>query len=811
MKKTIITLSALTLVFASCEDYNDQFDIQTTFDDVNEIALTLEKSDYSAIANNKSNLQLAAGLDGETTAYSDALAKIASDGFFNELATADVYIPAFLADKYPYAGDGSKFVVTYNNYVGQSAYMTDFVDIESYTLTEEAYNEVWGERVEAFYLSPKSESKLPKILETNIENADKDDIMVVNYAYSDLEPSVGGGSAAVEPTWTEIATIPVRAAGNSWNFFNTGVIDLSEYVGQTVNIGFKYTSTDSEAATWEIKNFVASAVPYLNVYAYAKQEDGSSKKVTKQSDIKQGEFIFAALAADGKYYPWGRITNDKSYGYMAPDGITITDDVIPAGVAEDFIVQLDSAYDGFAIKNSLGKYLYLKGTYDSYNVMDSLVSDEETGSIWAITSTGADRFEITNVLKNKCVKLNYYNGNYSFGAYADTKYKGGDYVRLALTDNDAEGFTTNDIELGSLSYIWTLDNKYGYKASAYKGGAIPSESWLISPAFTIDESAALPYFSYDEAINKGSVQNLTIWISTDYNLAAGNKALKADNEIKPTKSVIYRYDGEQWTAYTNKDVMVALLQPSDYTAINDTKIANPDMVLPIYLADKYPYAESGTNVVTLYVNAKNTYTAAEYTLKDGAWTKVSETAAETTTFMKENGQIEANLSSFYENTLLGDEGGFTVQNITLGNGLSYVWSNTTSYGWKATGYYNNTNNISEAYAVSPLITLKKAQKPTLTFDEAHRYLNGADPNSYFEVLVSTDYKGDVTTCTWDKLDVPTWSDGSNWDFVNIGNIDLSKYNNQSIVIALKYRSDETAAATWEFKNFRVVEESVLGE
>ena len=75
MKKTIITLSALTLVFASCEDYNDQFDIQTKFDDVNEIALTLEKSDYSAIANNKSNLQLAAGLDGETTAYSDALAK----------------------------------------------------------------------------------------------------------------------------------------------------------------------------------------------------------------------------------------------------------------------------------------------------------------------------------------------------------------------------------------------------------------------------------------------------------------------------------------------------------------------------------------------------------------------------------------------------------------------------------------------------------------------------------------------------------------------------------------------------------------
>ena len=81
--------------------------------------------------------------------------------------------------------------------------------------------------------------------------------------------------------------------------------------------------------------------------------------------------------------------------------------------------------------------------------------------------------------------------------------------------------------------------------------------------------------------------------------------------------------------------------------------------------------------------------------------------------------------------------------------------------------------------------------------------------SYFQVLVSTDYSGDATSCTWESLTVPTWSDGSTWDFVNVGIIDLSKYSNKSIVIAFKYKSDENAAATWEFKNIRVIEESVI--
>ena len=44
-------------------------------------------------------------------------------------------------------------------------------------------------------------------------------------------------------------------AGNNWTFINS-TADLTQFVGQSVTIAFKYTSTSSASATWEVKNFV---------------------------------------------------------------------------------------------------------------------------------------------------------------------------------------------------------------------------------------------------------------------------------------------------------------------------------------------------------------------------------------------------------------------------------------------------------------------------------------------------------------------------------------------------------------------------
>ena len=55
-------------------------------------------------------------------------------------------------------------------------------------------------------------------------------------------------------TWTELS-LSQWPAGNNWTFISS-TADLSQYAGQSVTIAFKYTSTTSASATWEVKNFV---------------------------------------------------------------------------------------------------------------------------------------------------------------------------------------------------------------------------------------------------------------------------------------------------------------------------------------------------------------------------------------------------------------------------------------------------------------------------------------------------------------------------------------------------------------------------
>ncbi len=58
--------------------------------------------------------------------------------------------------------------------------------------------------------------------------------------------------------WKEI-DIPTWPEAGSWAFVNSGAIDLKDYLGKKVQLGFKYVGTDTEADTWEIKNFIVKA------------------------------------------------------------------------------------------------------------------------------------------------------------------------------------------------------------------------------------------------------------------------------------------------------------------------------------------------------------------------------------------------------------------------------------------------------------------------------------------------------------------------------------------------------------------------
>ncbi len=63
--------------------------------------------------------------------------------------------------------------------------------------------------------------------------------------------------------WTEL-TIPTWPEVNTWNFSNSGDIDISAYAGKKIQFAFKYVGTDSQADTWEIRNIKVNATSAVN-------------------------------------------------------------------------------------------------------------------------------------------------------------------------------------------------------------------------------------------------------------------------------------------------------------------------------------------------------------------------------------------------------------------------------------------------------------------------------------------------------------------------------------------------------------------
>ena len=145
---------------------------------------------------------------------------------------------------------------------------------------------------------------------------------------------------------------------------------------------------------------------------------------------------------------------------------------------------------------------------------------------------------------------------------------------------------------------------------------------------------------------------------------------------------------------------------------------------------------------------------------------------------------------------------FKAQDVELTGGLTYVWAQSASYGWKASAY-KITNQAAESWLVSPTIDLTSTTSPVMTVNHALNYLSGATATDFVNICVSTDYTDDATKATWTNLTVPTWPSGADWNFVDSGDISLSAFAGKKVTVALHYKSTTATAPTWEVKSLSV--------
>lgn len=870
-KKIILSALAIASVLTACDDdYMKQFEDQdANITDVKNLTMTLENSDYSSIASNATNIAKALELDPENQTYVEMLKQVGKQYYFTDDIAGEDYIPAYLMAKYPNADQKSKFTVTYKKFKKTSSYLADFANISSYQLSGSDYEGVWGDKVKASFLTPQTLNRIPGILKENMSGAAEGTMCVVNYAYSDVEPSIGGGTKEEESPYAKISEVIATGAGVEStikaevvgtyakgilvsdgtgsvlvypnNVPNYSVGDSVIVTGTTASYGglLQYPNTSVITRSGKSESF---NYPKAQTMDAAALNDWMKSPVVKYAKVT-GKLSITTNSKGATYY------NVEIEGVNGKGSISypMTGIVDPAlnGKDVDIIGYLigvtgkDTKYANIMMTSICEKggtmltpigvlATSVAGEHKAEGVVIAkyargfLLSDG-TGKMLVYNFKGYD-VEIGDVVAVDG-KTSLYSGLIQFNSPKVTKLertaKVSQPVAQELTAADFTSYVTAPY-YAYVTYTGKLSITTNDKGATYYNVAIDGTSAQGSISFPLTgvvspdlKGKTVTVTGYAFGQSSGKFLNTMITSIAEATPAKAKIAFRAGTNVQPNAAVLYRLEGTEWKAYTNDDVKVAVLSPKDYEELGSVTVGDPANALPIYLAKKFPYLVDESMAVVVYAKSNDAMAAKEFSLSNGVWAPATNYTMETAVFVKDGDEISANISTHFDNSLINDEGGLKAQNTELTGDLTYIWKNN-NYGWVASAYKNGTTLKSESWLVTPAFNFLKAKHPVMTFDHACNKMAGYNSDEELKqlmkermkVFVSVNYTGDVKTCDWTELEIPGWPTGTDWNFAPSGIIDLSSViGNKKVVIAFMYKSTVISAQSWEIQNLKVYEQT----
>ena len=131
--------------------------------------------------------------------------------------------------------------------------------------------------------------------------------------------------------------------------------------------------------------------------------------------------------------------------------------------------------------------------------------------------------------------------------------------------------------------------------------------------------------------------------------------------------------------------------------------------------------------------------------------------------------------------------GWFVEDKLLPDQFNYIWMLDSRYGMKAQGYLYGSYHKTESWLISDPIDLSSNTVATFSMSHARKFGELSD----LSVQISKD------GYSWQTLTIPYWPDGTNWTFINSGEVDITPYISTTTQIAFVYKSTTSSAATWE--------------
>lgn len=337
-------------------------------------------------------------------------------------------------------------------------------------------------------------------------------------------------------------------------------------------------------------------------------------------------------------------------------------------------------------------------------------------------------------------------------------------IFTAEFDTDACGFTFDNVNIGSLSFVWKQDayNGKGYlKASAFANNTSnAAEAWAISPAINLSDCTKAT-LSFRHAINKIDAElipgAMTVWVSTD-------------KENWEQLQVPNYPEGTSWTFI-------------DAGEMDITKYAGKQT---IYIGFKY----ISTN------EASGTWEVDAFKITgDGTPMEGGEENPD-----QPEGDIL--LEEAFSTTL----GSFT--NVTTSGEGAWTIDFKTA---KASGYDNASKVTTDGcyYLVSPEVSLTDVTEAHLSYEYILQY-NQKDENQQVLIIESSKYNAANASAGWTLLNqthvagLRTEDGKTDWSTFTTADLNIpTEFLGKNIRVAFRYNCENQKGSTWEVKNLKL--------
>ena len=619
-----------------------------------------------------------------------------------------------------------------------------------------------------------------------------------NYTGPDIEVLFSSNYNGTNPSAATWQPLTCALSTGSWTWVESGDIDLSSFSGTECYIGFKYTSTDEEAAGWEVDDIllvgqtseaVVTVTPLaLTGFTYMEGNGPSDEQSFTVSGLNLSGNVVIAEATD---YEISLLPGDD---FTAQSSITLSH--------SNGTIEETSVYVRLKAGLAVGEYNDEDITITSADVDDIEVTC--SGNVTAEPVPGDDYVRISDVSAlvagNRVILASRYNETAdAYLAIANAPTSG----KLTTTEFTSEMNGTDEIIPASIlgnedNYYWTVDvTADGYTFTNANGDMIgygnsgtnlvlngEKTVWTISSGVSAPESMVPEYYGFN-------IINAT----TDTRAMA--------LRVTDTESIVKAYATSNMTNGEYNFFLDIFMQGEGGVP------PTPTVAAPVFTPGAGTYYETQDVTITCATADATIYYS--FDSENGPWEAYEEaiTVDESMTlwaYAEKEGYndspvvsaeyvIQNDLVIIFNQDWEEDWHGWTQVNV---EGEDAEWT-IAEHSGNHYAYMNGYNHgANEDWLISPAFDLDNYNEVVLTFVTAMNYTGPA-----IEVLFSNDYDGtDPNAANWEPLTCEL-SSGS-WAWTESGDISLDEFSGSNCYIAFKYTCDENEAAAWEVDDILLV-------